>query len=86
MKTNSKWVLWVIMALLVGMFLVCPVGAQETTGQAGTTVGAGQQAAQSPDIFSLTIGELIGIVLGLGALGVGIGKILWDGSAWTAYD
>lgn len=43
--------------------------------QAQQTVGT---AAQPPSILSLTIGEVMAIVLGTGALFVGIGKILWD--------
>jgi hypothetical protein len=39
------------------------------------TVGT---TAQPPSILSLTLGELIGILFGAGALMVGIGKILWD--------
>jgi hypothetical protein len=42
------------------------------------TTAAGSAAAQSPNILSLTLAETIGIVMGIVALFVAFGKILWD--------
>ena len=64
--------------LTVFFLLAMPVGAQETTAvadQAQQTMGT---TAQSPNILSLTLAETIGIVMGIVALFVAFGKILWD--------
>lgn len=74
-----------VLILILLTLCVMPTLAQETTESPPINtpimvVPAPVVAAPlpTPDILSLTLGELIGIVVGLGALGVGLGKILWD--------
>jgi len=71
--------------ILVLLFLfVLPVLGQDTTPAeatpAVTIVAAPATATQTPNILSLTLGELLSILIGSAVLLGGIGKILWDGN------
>jgi len=71
--------------ILVLLFLfVLPVLGQDTTSAeatpAVTIVAAPAPATQTPNILSLTLGELLSILIGSAVLLGGIGKILWDGN------
>lgn len=64
-----------IAALCLIILFTVPGLAQEATPDAVIPV---EVIEAPPGILSLTIGEVLGIVVGLAALGVAIGKTLWD--------
>lgn len=70
-----------ISLFIVMLILAIPVFAQDATPDAVPTavvIPVEQLPDETPAILSLTIGELMAIVLGIVGLAVAGGKILWD--------
>lgn len=68
-----------LLVFAVLLILCLPVMAQDATAEPPVmTIPVEQIPDETPAILSLTLGELLGILFGAGALMVGIGKILWD--------
>lgn len=78
-QRSTLWLISLTLCLML-IFLALPVGAQETSQQTNQTTAAGSAPSAPPRILELTLGELIGILTGAGALAFAIGKALWDGN------